>query len=150
MNINGVNRTLSQYSADSVNRSSKGDFVEILRGAASGAGKKCPYQALAKDGVIEYNGVTFVCDYERNQITLGNVSNKKDCITVALSEGGSLVVNRDNLSDLAKAIGMFSPEDVNRIMRAIALDTKVQQMQQELEDEENTVVRMGAETYSLF
>lgn len=145
MNIGGINRTLTQYSTDSVDKSSKGDFVEILRGAASESKKKCPYQALAKDGVIEYNGVTFVCDYDRNRITLGDVSNKKDCITVALAEGGSLVVNRDNLSELAKAIGMFSPEDVNRIMRAIALDNKIHQMQQELEDEENSVIGMGAE-----
>ena len=145
MNIKGVNRTLPQYATDSVDRSSKGDFAEILLGAASGAGKKCPYQAREKDGIIEYNGVTFVCDFERNQLTLGDVSNKKDCITIALSEGGSLVVNRDNLSELAKAIGMFSPEDVNRIMRAIALDNKVQQMQQELEDEENSVIGMSAE-----
>lgn len=145
MNVNGINRTLPQYAADSVDKNQKGDFVEILSRFASEPGMKCPYQALAKDGIIEYNGVTFVCDYVRNRITLGDVSNKKDCITVALSEGGSLVVNRDNLSDLAKAIGMFSPEDVNRIMRAITLDNKVRQAQQELEDEENSVIGMGAE-----
>lgn len=25
--------------------------------------QKCPYSHLAKDGLIEYNGVIFVCDY---------------------------------------------------------------------------------------
>ena len=30
--------------------------------------KKCPYSCLAKDGVIEYNGVTFACDYKHNCI----------------------------------------------------------------------------------
>ncbi len=144
MNINSVNHTLPKYFTDSVEKSSKGEFVKMLRGASE-TGTKCPYQALAKDGVIEYKGVTFVCDFLRNQITLGDVSNKKDCIIVALSEGGSLVVNRDNLSDLSKAIGMFSAEDVNRIMRAIALDNKIHQMQQELEEEENKVIEMGAE-----
>lgn len=145
MDINGINRTLPQYSTDSVDKSANGDFAGILRSAANESGKRCPYQALAKGGIIEYNGVTFVCDFEHNQITLGDVSNRKDCITVALSEGGSLVVNRDNLSDLSKAIGMFSPEDVNRILRAITLDNKVRQMQQELEDEEDGVINMGAE-----
>lgn len=65
---------------------------------------KVPYGYLAKDGIITYNGVTFVCDEKTNSICLG---------------------------DLAKAIGMFSPEDVNRIMRAIHQDTKIQSMQQE-------------------
>ena len=30
--------------------------------------QKCPYSHLAKDGLIEYNGVIFVCDYKRNMI----------------------------------------------------------------------------------
>ncbi|MDD6243438.1 MAG: hypothetical protein PUA99_09985 [Roseburia hominis] len=34
---------------------------------------------------------------------------------------------------------MFSPEDVKRIMQAIAQDTKVQQMQKELDDEKNSI-----------
>lgn len=145
MDISGINSKLQQYSSDSVNKGANGDFAGVFRIAAYESGKRCPYQALAKDGIIEYNGVTFVCDFEHNQITLGDVSNKKDCITVALSEGGSLVVNRDNLSDLSKAVGMFSPEDVNRILRAITLDNKVRQMQQELDDEEDGVIKIGAE-----
>ena len=32
--------------------------------------KKCPYSFLAKDGVIQYNGVTFVCDYKLSDGTL--------------------------------------------------------------------------------
>lgn len=38
--------------------------------------KKCPYSFLAKDGVIQYKGVTFVCDYKQNAITLGNMYEK--------------------------------------------------------------------------
>ncbi len=105
--------------------------------------KKAPYSHLAKDGVINYNGVTFICDNEKQRICLGDVSDPKNCITVGLSGGGSLCVNRDNLGDLSKAIGMFSPEDVNRIMRAIAQDTKCQQMQQELDDEKNNVAEIS-------
>ncbi|MCM1048186.1 MAG: hypothetical protein NC433_07165 [Clostridiales bacterium] len=95
---------------------------------------RVPYGHMAKDGVIEYNGVVFVCDTEHNAIHLGDTSNPKDCIRVSLSKGGSLIFNRDNIGDLAKAIGMFSPEDVNLIMRAIAQDAKIQQMEKEIDD----------------
>lgn len=98
-----------------------------------------PYNHLAKDGFIDYNGVVFVCDEEHNAICLGNVADKSQCLIIPLEEGGTLIVNRDNLGDLAKAISMFSPEDVNRIMRAIAQDAKVQQMKKELDDEEDTI-----------
>lgn len=100
---------------------------------------KVPYGYLAKDGVIVYNGVTFVCDEKTNSICLGDMTNKKNVLNIPLSGGGHLKVNRDNLGDLAKAIGMFCPEDVNRILRAIHLDTKIQSMQQELEEMENSV-----------
>lgn len=55
-----------------------------------------------------------------------------------------LLVNRDNLDELSRAIGMFSPEDVKRIMQAIAQDTKVQQMQKELDDEKNSIGNLAA------
>ena len=100
---------------------------------------KVPYGYLAKDGVINYNGITFVCDERTNSICLGDVEDKSQVITVALSGGGYLKVNRANIGDLAKAAGMFSPEDLNRIMRAIAKDTKVQSMKQEIDDMENSV-----------
>lgn len=97
---------------------------------------KVPYGYLAKDGVITYNGVTFVCDYEKNAICLGDMSNPKQVLTVPLSGGGSLMVNRSNIGQLSKAIGMFSPEDINRILRAIALDAKCQQELHEIDEME--------------
>lgn len=101
---------------------------------------KAPYSYLADDtGVIMYNGVVFVCDEQSNSICLGDVSNPDNVITVPLSNGGCLKVNRDNLDDLAKAITMFSAEDRNRIMRAIQADKKVQQLKQEIEDEKSSV-----------
>lgn len=100
---------------------------------------KVPYGYLAKDNMITYNGVTFFCDEKTNSICLGDMSDKKNVLNIPLSGGGHLKVNRDNLGDLSKAIGMFSPEDVNRILRAIAQDTKLQSMQQELEEIENSV-----------
>lgn len=93
-----------------------------------------PYGSRAKDGVIEYNGVTFVCDTLRNAICLGDMSDKKDVISIPLSEGGTLMVNRDNIDDLSKAIGMFSPEDVNRILRAIAKDAQARRKLLEIEE----------------
>lgn len=94
-----------------------------------------PYNHLAKDGIIEYNGVVFVCDEKHKALCLGDTGNPKNCLNIPLSGGGSLIVNRDNLDDLAKAIGMFSPEDVNLIMRAIARDAKIQQMKHQIDDE---------------
>lgn len=94
-----------------------------------------PYAILAKDGIIDYNGVIFVCDEEYKALRLGDTSDPKKCLNIPLSGGGSLIVNRDNLGDLARAIGMFSPEDVNLIMRAIAEDAKIQQMQNEIDEE---------------
>lgn len=104
---------------------------------------KVPYGYLAKDGMITYNGVTFVCDERTNSICLGDMTDKKNVLNIPLSGGGHLKVNRDNLGDLSKAIGMFSPEDVNRILRAIALDTKLQSVQQELDDMENSIGEAG-------
>lgn len=100
---------------------------------------KVPYGHLAKDGVITYNGVTFVCDERTNSICLGNVDDKSQVITVTLSGGGHLKVNRNNIGDLSKAVGMFSPEDLNLIMRAIAQDTKIQSVKKEINDMENSI-----------
>ena len=95
---------------------------------------KAPYDYLAKDGVINYKGTVFVCDEKNNCLCLGDVSDKENVLTIPLSGGGCLKVNRDNLGDLANAIDMFSPEDINLIMRAIAQDNKARSMQKEMED----------------
>lgn len=95
---------------------------------------KVPYGHLAKDGVIEYKGVLFVCDELTNSICLGDMTDPKKVLNITLSGGGHLKVNRDNIGQLSKAIGMFSPEDVNLILRAIHQDTKIQSMQKEIED----------------
>ncbi|GFI24260.1 hypothetical protein IMSAGC011_03056 [Lachnospiraceae bacterium] len=99
----------------------------------------CPYEYLAKNGVISYKGVEFVCDTERNAICLGDMTNKDDVLTIPLEGGGSLMVNRNSIGLLAEAITMFSPEDMNRIMRAIADDKKVQEMQQEIDEDTNSI-----------
>lgn len=91
-----------------------------------GTEKKAPYQHLAQNGTITYKGVTFVCDTDRNRITLGDVTDRSKCLNISLKGGGCLMVNRDNLSDLSQAITMFCPEDINRIMTAIAEDKRAQ------------------------
>ncbi len=105
-----------------------------------GKGKRAPYSVMAdENGMIEYKGVVFLCDYEHNRLCLGDVSDPRNCITVGLEKGGALVFNRANIDDLVKAIGMFSPEDINRIMRAIAEDAKIRQTQMQIEDETSGV-----------
>lgn len=106
--------------------------VENLRGKA-----KVPYEHLAKDGMIEYNGVVFICDETTNSICLGDVSDKENTLVIPLEGGGCLKVNRDNLDELQNAISMFSPEDINRILRAIAQDNRVREKLQEVEETKN-------------
>lgn len=114
--------------------SGKKNPIESMRQAP-----KVPYGHLAKDGVIVYNGVTFVCDEKTNSICLGDVSDAKNVLNIPLSGGGHLKVNRNSLGLLSRVVGMFSPEDLNLIMRAIAEDAKIQSVQEEIEDEEASV-----------
>lgn len=141
--MGGANKAVgAQTQEQGIAGASFGETLNFVRGnrldqRMSGE-KRAPYSYLADEsGCINYNGVNFFCDYEKNRICLGDVSDLRECICVGLSEGGSLVVNRDNLGDLADAIGMFSPEDVNRIMRAIAQDTMCQRKLHEIDEMEN-------------
>lgn len=111
-------------------------FMEKLNGTYAG---HVPYSYLARNGIIEYNGVIFCCDEKRNAICLGDMSNKKNVITIPLSDGGSLMVNENNIGDLSKAISMFSTEDQNRILRAISAYNKAKEMQKTIDDEVNSI-----------
>ena len=103
--------------------------------------KKAPYSYLADpSGMIVYNGVTFVCDDKKQTISLGDMSNPNKVLNIPLSKGGCLRVNRDNLGDLVKAIDMFSPEDVARILRAIAQDKHMEEVRLEIEEIESKIV----------
>lgn len=112
-------------------------FMEKINGTYKGP--SVPYEYLAKDGVIEYKGVIFTCNSDWNAICLGDMGNRKNVLTIPLSEGGCLMVNRDNFGDLSQAITMFSPKDQNLIMRAIADDRKAQSAQNEIEEEKNSI-----------
>ena len=78
-----------------------------------------PYGSLAKDGVVEYNGVVFFGDSKTHTLSLGDVSDPGKVLNISLPSGGNLKVNVDNLNQLSQAAGMFSPEDLNAILRAI-------------------------------
>lgn len=112
-------------------------FMEKINGTYKGP--SVPYEYLAKDGVINYKGVIFTCNSDWNAICLGDMSNRKNVLTIPLTEGGCLMVNRDNFGDLSQAITMFSPEDQNRILRAIADDKKAQSAQNEIEEDKNSI-----------
>ncbi|MCM1288063.1 MAG: hypothetical protein NC240_07095 [Clostridium sp.] len=137
MNITAVNTATSRYEyytskADRAKKGQSADNTEELFGKRE---NDVPYGYLANNGVITYQGVTFVCDYEKNRLLLGDCSNPKNCINVPLSGGGNLIFNRDNIGSISQAIGMFSPEDISRIMRAIAEDAKSKQVQNEIDEE---------------
>lgn len=100
---------------------------------------RCPYGENAdSSGTIVYNGVAFSCDSDRNRLCLGDVSNPKKCLSIHLTSG-SLVVNTDNLDSLSQAMGMFTPEDVNLIMRAISEYQKIKDKLNEIEDDKMNV-----------
>ena len=105
----------------------------------------CPYSALAQDGVIQYNGVTFICDSDTNSICLGDMSNPKKVLNIPLSSGGHLKVNVDNLDAIPQASGMFSAEDMGAILRAISEYEHCTSKLEEIEEEENEAVEEAAE-----
>ena len=133
------------YSQDIINSGQKTNKTENTEFALSASDKKCEYFNMAKDGVVNYNGVTFNCDYKHNAITLGDVdTNPRKVLTIGLSGGGSLKVNVDNLDDLSKAVGMFSPADLNAIMRAIQTYKHCTSKLKEMEDEETEATEDAA------
>lgn len=112
-------------------------------------GEGAPYSYLANEkGVIEYKGVVFTLDHERQWLCLGDMSNMDDVIRIPLSQGGCLMVNRNSIDALGRAIGMFSPEDVNRILRALKMDAKIQEMKKEIEEMEDGVGKSNEEKYA--
>lgn len=148
MGVLSVSSMQSMDPAKNLARSEKNDG--ITRGSSfaailSGEQQKCPYGHLAKDKMIEYNGVTFMCDYKTNSICLGDMSDPKKVLNINLSSGGNLKVNVDSLGGLSKAAGMFSPADLNAIMRAISQYNHFTSKLNEMEEEETETVENLAE-----
>ncbi len=143
-----ANKTAEGEAAESIARQMKDKLVrdkgEVQ--AIPEKGKGAPYSYLAdENGIVEYKGVIFRCDNEKRELCLGDMSNRKNVIRIPLSGGGCLMVNRDNIDQLGKAIGMFSPEDINNILRALKLDAKIQEMKKEMEEMEDGIGKSSAE-----
>lgn len=111
-------------------------FAQIL----SDKQVKCPYGYLAKDGIIQYNGVTFRCDPDTNSICLGDMSDPKKVLNVNLPSGGRLKININNFGDISRAAGMFSHQDLAAIMRAIYQYNHCTGKLEEIEQEESKAV----------
>ena len=112
-------------------------------------GDRAPYSHLAdENGIIEYNGVIFTTDNEKRWLCLGDMSNMANVIRIPLSEGGCLMVNRDCIGALGQAIGMFSPEDINLILRALKMDAKIQEMKKEIEEMEDGIGKNNEQQYA--
>lgn len=101
-------------------------FMEKINGTYKSS---FPYGNLSEDGVISYNGVEFICNAEKNALCLGDMSDESNVLTILLEGGGSLMVNRNNLGQLADVISMFTSEDIKRIMCAKEDDDKAQEAQ---------------------
>lgn len=103
-----------------------------------------PYDNMSQDGLtITYNGVTFSCSKTDHTISLGDTSNPKNVIRIPLSKGGTLLVNKNNIADLGRAITMFSTEDIGIILRTIAEFQKAASLEYEMEEDEmNTMERI--------
>ncbi|WP_310602737.1 hypothetical protein [Anaerosporobacter sp.] len=100
-----------------------------------------PYGAMADNsGNITYNGVTYQYSSSDNTLCLGDMRYKEDVLDIPLSGGDTLRVNRNNMDQLARSIGMFTPADQKRIMEAIYTDAKCRSKEAEIEENENKVL----------
>lgn len=143
MFINRVNTVKKGYGMGRIDYFVKSDtFANILEQKQN----DFPYAGLANNGVIEYNGVVFVGDSKTNSISLGDVSDPRKTLNISLPSGGNLKVNVDNLEDLSKAAGMFTPEDLNAILRAIEQYKHCSSKLKEIDDMENEIGDTSEET----
>lgn len=106
--------------------------------------KENTYFSMADEsGLIVYNDVTFYCDKLTNTLKLGDCGIPQNCLIIPLEKGGSLMVNRNKLGDLMRAITMFSPEDQKRILEAIQKERMVGGTMTKLEVQKNEILDIG-------
>ncbi len=149
MNASIENIKNTQYTQETYKSGKErvGNFSELIQlPGRDMSGKRAPYDELAENGEIIYNGVVFRCDYEHNQLHLGDTTDKNKCLNIPLSGGGCLVVNRGNLDGLKDAIGMFSAEDQYLILRALSMEKKIQELRGEIEEADSVMI--GASSYT--
>lgn len=110
------------------------------------SGGHAPYDYLAKDGEIDYNGVIFRLDTKQNQLHLGDTSDKSKCLNIQLSGGGYLIVNKDNLGQLSDVIGMFNAKDQFLILNALMMERKIKEVKGEIDEADSVMI--GGKAYT--
>ena len=140
LGINDIRNTQNIQNLKSAKRQddSFADTIQLPNRDMSGG--HAPYDYLAKDGEINYNGVIFQLDTKQNQLLLGDTSDKSKCLNIQLSGGGYLVVNKDNLGQLSDAISMFNAKDQFLILNALMMERKIKETKGEIEEADSIMI----------
>lgn len=93
-------------------------------------------------GVIDYKGIIFYCDTQTDTLKLGDCSDASACIQISLTEGGSLMVNRNNLDQLFDALSFFSPEDMVKILQVLQKEKMSENSLAKIEQEEDKLLKL--------
>lgn len=105
------------------------------------------FQYADERGIIDYNGIIFYCDAETDTLKLGDCSNVSDCIQISLADGGSLMVNRNNLDQFFDALSFFSPEDMAKILQVLQKEKMSENSLVGIEQEEqNKILELVKDT----
>ena len=113
----------------------------VFAGAIGSANQYFKYADEA--GIINYNGIIFYCDAETDTLMLGDCSNVSKCIRISLTDGGFLMVNRDNLDQLFDALPFFSPEDMIKILQVLQQEKMADDSIVGMEQEEDKILEMA-------
>ena len=97
-------------------------------------------------GVIDYNGIIFYCDAKTDTLKLGDCSNVSNCIQISLAEGGSLMVNKNNLNQLFDALSFFSPEDMVKILQVLQKEKMSENSLIGMEREDDKILELVKDT----
>ena len=123
------------------NLKSSGKEQVVFAGAIGSANQYFKYADEA--GIIDYNGIIFYCDTETDTLMLGDCSNVSKCIRISLTDGGFLMVNRDNLDQLFDALPFFSPEDMIKILQVLQQEKMADDSIVGMEQEEDKILEMA-------
>ena len=123
------------------NLKSSGKEQVVFAGAIGSANQYFKYADEA--GIIDYNGIIFYCDTETDTLMLGDCSNVSKCIRISLTDGGFLMVNRDNRDQLFDALPFFSPEDMIKILQVLQQEKMAEDSIVGMEQEEDKILEMA-------
>lgn len=92
-------------------------------------------------GDITFRGVNLQFISDKKMMCLGDMNHGDVINAGVMSNGYCFYFNRGNIGELSKIIDLFSPEDVNKIMAAIATDEHIDKIKNEMEEEEANGVK---------